>query len=59
MEEVWKARRERVLGAMEAQELEQMIVSDPKSVWYLTGVDVEPLNGCSRCICARRAACCF
>ncbi|WP_414600609.1 M24 family metallopeptidase [Allofournierella sp.] len=42
MEEVWKARRERVLGAMKAQGLEQMIVSDPKSVWYLTGVDVEP-----------------
>ena len=46
MEEVWKARRERVLGAMEAQGLEQMIVSDPTS-------------GCSRCICAKRAACCF
>lgn len=44
MEEVWKARRERVLGAMEAQGLEQMIVSDPKSVWYLTGVDVEPFE---------------
>ena len=35
-------RIERVRAAMQAQGLTQMIVSDPKSVWYLTGVEVEP-----------------
>lgn len=32
----------RVRAEMKAQGLTQMIISDPKSVWYLTGVDVEP-----------------
>lgn len=35
-------RINRVLRAMEEQSLKQMIVSDPKSIWYLTGVDVAP-----------------
>ena len=35
-------RIERVLSQMTARGLSQMIVSDPKSIWYLTGVDVEP-----------------
>ena len=35
-------RIERVRAAMQVQGLTQMIVSDPKSVWYLTGVEVEP-----------------
>ena len=32
----------RVRAAMQAQGLTQILVSDPKSVWYLTGVEVEP-----------------
>ena len=39
-----KNRIERVLDHMEAQGLEQMIVADSKSIWYLTGVDVEPME---------------
>ena len=35
-------RMERVRAALRAQGLTQMIVCDPKSVWYLTGVAVEP-----------------
>ena len=34
----------RVRAALQAQGLTQMIVSDPKSVWYLTGVSVEPFE---------------
>ena len=37
-----KNRIERVLDNMRARGLTQLIVSDPKSIWYLTGVDVEP-----------------
>ena len=37
-----KNRIERVLDNMKAIGLSQMIVSDPKSIWYLTGVAVEP-----------------
>lgn len=37
-----KNRMERVLEAMKIQGLNQMIVSDPQSIWYLTGVDVAP-----------------
>lgn len=39
-----KNRIERVLDHMEVQGLEQMIVADSKSIWYLTGVDVEPME---------------
>ena len=35
-------RMDRVRAALRAQGLTQMIVCDPKSVWYLTGVAVEP-----------------
>ena len=35
-------RIERVLEHMRGRGLSQMLVSDPKSIWYLTGVDVEP-----------------
>ena len=35
-------RIERVLNNMAAAGLTRMIVSDPKSIWYLTGVAVEP-----------------
>lgn len=41
---MYKQRIERVLAALEAKGLSQMIVSDPKSIWYLTGVDVEPME---------------
>lgn len=37
-------RIERVLAHMKARGLDQMIVSDSKSIWYLTGVDVEPME---------------
>lgn len=37
-------RIERVLHAMKEKNLEQLIVSDPMSVWYLTGVDVAPFE---------------
>ena len=37
-----KQRIERVIEHMKARGLKQMIVSDPRSIWYLTGVDVEP-----------------
>lgn len=36
------SRIERVLQAMAKQNLDQMIVSDPMSIWYLTGVDIAP-----------------
>lgn len=36
------SRITRVLQAMKEQNLTQMIVSDPQSIWYLTGVDVAP-----------------
>lgn len=35
-------RIDRVLYAMRERNLSQMIVSDPQSIWYLTGVDVAP-----------------
>ena len=37
-----ESRIRRVLEKMKDMGLEQMMVSDPKSIWYLTGVDVEP-----------------
>lgn len=35
-------RIDAVLEKMQKDNLEQMIVSEPCSIWYLTGVDVEP-----------------
>ena len=35
-------RIQRVLSKMEERGLDQMLVTDPKAVWYLTGVSVEP-----------------
>ena len=37
-----KSRIDRVLENMKARGLTQMIVSDPKSIWYLTGIGFEP-----------------
>lgn len=37
-------RIDRVLQAMKEQSLTQLIVSDPQSIWYLTGVDVAPFE---------------
>ncbi len=37
-------RIQRVLTSMASQGLTQMLVTDPHSVWYLTGVDVEPFE---------------
>ncbi len=39
---MWEDRRARVLRAMQEKGLGQMLVTDPKSVWYLTGIEVEP-----------------
>ena len=41
---MYKQRIKRVLDALARQGLDQMIVSDPYAIWYLTGVDVEPLE---------------
>ena len=39
---MYEARIHRVLEALEQMGLEQMIVCDPDSIWYLTGYYVEP-----------------
>ena len=39
-----KSRIERVTDRMKTRGLTQAIVTDPKSIWYLTGVDVEPME---------------
>ena len=41
---MYEARIQRVLAAMKAMGLEQMIVSDPDSIWYLTGYYVYPFE---------------
>ena len=41
MERIHAERIARVRTALESCGLTQMIVCDPKSVWYLTGVAVE------------------
>ena len=40
---MYQERIGRVLAAMEQMGLEQMIVSDPDSIWYLTGYYVFPI----------------
>ena len=42
--DMYEARIRRVLAAMKAMGLEQMIVSDPDSIWYLTGYYVYPFE---------------
>ena len=39
---MYQERISRVLAAMEGMGLEQMLVSDPDSIWYLTGYEVFP-----------------
>lgn len=41
---MYQQRVQKVLAAMEAMGLKQMIVSDPESIWYLTGYYVEPFE---------------
>ena len=41
---MYQERLSRVLAAMERMGLEQMLVSDPDSIWYLTGYDVFPFE---------------
>lgn len=41
---MYQARIEKVLDSMRAMGLEQMIVSDPDSIWYLTGYYVFPFE---------------
>ena len=42
--DMYEARIQRVLEAMKTMGLEQMIVSDPDSIWYLTGYYVYPFE---------------
>ena len=42
--ELHKARLDRVIRQMESMGLTQLLVTDPDSVWYLTGYDNEPLE---------------
>lgn len=39
---MYQKRREKVIENLRKNELSQILISDPKSIWYLTGVDVEP-----------------
>lgn len=39
---MYQQRIDRVLAEMEQMGLTQMIVSDPRSIWYLSGIDNEP-----------------
>ena len=39
---MYKERIERVLARMKAAGFSQLLISDPKSIFYLTGVSVEP-----------------
>ena len=46
MERIHAERIARVRTALESCGLTQMIVCDPKSVWYLTGVAWNPTSAC-------------
>ena len=41
---MYQERIKRVLDSMEEMGLDQMLVSDPDSIWYLTGYDVFPFE---------------
>ncbi len=41
---MYQARIERILGAMKEAGLAQLLVSDPKSIYYLTGVENNPFE---------------
>ena len=41
---MYQARIQRVLDAMAVQGLSQFLISDPNSIWYLTGYDVTPME---------------
>ena len=41
---MYQMRIQRVLAAMEEQGVDQLLVCDPMSVWYLTGYDVSPME---------------
>ena len=41
---MYQARIETVLASMREMGLEQMLISDPDSIWYLTGYDVSPFE---------------
>lgn len=41
---MYQQRLRRVMAELEAMGLQQLIVSDPKSIWYLTGIDCEPME---------------
>lgn len=46
VEKIHAERIARVRTALESCGLTQMIVCDPKSVWYLTGVAWNPTSAC-------------
>lgn len=50
---MYQERISRVLAAMERMGLEQMLVSDPDSIWYLTGYDVFPFERLYAFTCGR------
>ena len=39
-----RSRMDRVLEKMAQRGLEQLVISDPVSIWYLTGVKVNPIE---------------
>lgn len=41
---MYQERLARVLAGLKAMGLRQMIISDPKSIWYLTGIENEPME---------------
>lgn len=41
---MYQDRLDRVMAELSAMGLPQMLISDPKSIWYLTGIDCEPLE---------------
>lgn len=41
---MYQDRLNRVLAGLQALGLKQMIISDPRSIWYLTGIENEPME---------------
>src|SRR5699024_4958706 len=52
--QLYQARLERVIQRMTAMGLTQLLVTDPDSVWYLTGYDHDPIER-MQVFCVRQA----
>ena len=48
-----QSRVDRVLAALKEMGLSQMLIVDPMSIYYLTGVYLEPFERFTDCTCAR------